>query len=190
MRRARHRDRVARARSAAGEVKHDIVKEKTHQQRSTDRVIATLWCSSCHPAGDIRQPAVKCNQSTVPTPPLPPPPSPPPSSPPPPPPPSPHPTSPPLPPPSTPPPSPPPPGLRRHRRRHHLLHQLRGHVHRHHPRSRHRHTDICNHPPPPPPPPASSPPPPSPSLLRRTHAHDAHATVGAITRRRRGAVSC
>jgi len=30
-------------------------------------VICTLWCGSSHPAGDHRQPMVKCNQSTVPT---------------------------------------------------------------------------------------------------------------------------
>ena len=48
-------------------VRHDVVKESAHQRRTTDRVICTLWCSSCHPAGDLRQPAVKTNLSTVPT---------------------------------------------------------------------------------------------------------------------------
>ena len=48
-------------------IRHDIIKEKAHQQRETDRVICTLWCSCTHPAGDLRQPAVKCNQSTVPS---------------------------------------------------------------------------------------------------------------------------
>jgi hypothetical protein len=55
---------------AVKEVKHDVVKEKAtggRAPRSIDRVICTMWCSACHPAGDLRQPAVKCNQSTVPT---------------------------------------------------------------------------------------------------------------------------
>jgi hypothetical protein len=55
---------------AVKEVKHDVVKEKATRgraPRNIDRVICTLWCSTCHPAGDIRQPAVKVNQSTVPT---------------------------------------------------------------------------------------------------------------------------
>ena len=33
-----------------------------------DRVICTLWCGASHPAGDMRQPSVKCNQSTLLTP--------------------------------------------------------------------------------------------------------------------------
>lgn len=47
-------------------VRFDTVKEKAHQQRSTDRAICTLWCGSTHPAGDLRQPSVKCNQGTCP----------------------------------------------------------------------------------------------------------------------------
>ena len=47
-------------------VRHDLVKEKASQKRSTDRVICTLWCGATHPPGDLRQPSVKCNQSTCP----------------------------------------------------------------------------------------------------------------------------
>ena len=51
-------------------VRADQVAEKassSNNARVKDRVICTLWCGSSHPAGDHRQPMVKCNQSTVPT---------------------------------------------------------------------------------------------------------------------------
>jgi hypothetical protein len=74
VRRARSRDRVARA-GCASRCQHGPRRRRQREEaaagsrapRETDRVICTLWCSSCHPAGDLRQPAVKCNQSTAPT---------------------------------------------------------------------------------------------------------------------------
>ena len=48
-------------------VRLDSVHEKAHQQRSTSRAICTLWCGSTHDPGDLRQPSVKCNQSTCPS---------------------------------------------------------------------------------------------------------------------------
>jgi hypothetical protein len=47
----------------------DVVKDKStrHAGREKDRVICTLWCGHIHPAGDMKQPSVTCNQSTVPT---------------------------------------------------------------------------------------------------------------------------
>ena len=52
-------------------IRHDTVREKASSDhpsaRLTDRVICTLWCGSTHPIGDLRQPSVKCNQSTVPS---------------------------------------------------------------------------------------------------------------------------
>ena len=47
-------------------IRTDVVKEKVGRRRQTDRVICTLWCGHTHPAGDLRQPSVKCNESTVP----------------------------------------------------------------------------------------------------------------------------
>jgi hypothetical protein len=49
-------------------VRLDEVTEKTgnRQGRKTSRVICTLWCCSTHPAGDLRQPSVKVNQSSMP----------------------------------------------------------------------------------------------------------------------------
>ena len=51
-------------------INNNPIKEKASSShpsaRVTDRVICTLWCSLLHPAGDLRQPSVKCNQSTVP----------------------------------------------------------------------------------------------------------------------------
>ena len=40
-----------------------------HKQRKTQtqRVTCTLWCGHRHDAGDLRRPAVMCNQSTVPS---------------------------------------------------------------------------------------------------------------------------
>ena len=47
-------------------VRNDKVVDRA-RGTEVDRVICTLWCASCHPAGDLRQPSVKCNQSTVPS---------------------------------------------------------------------------------------------------------------------------
>ena len=50
-------------------VRVDSVAEKASsgwRERSTTRVICRLLCGSSHPAGDLRQPSVKCNQTTVP----------------------------------------------------------------------------------------------------------------------------
>ena len=46
-------------------VRIDTVKDK---RRGTEmrRVICKMWCGSNHPAGDLKQPAVKCNQTDVP----------------------------------------------------------------------------------------------------------------------------
>jgi hypothetical protein len=46
-------------------VRVDIVRAKS-RGTETRRVICVLWCGSSHPAGDLRQPMVACNQSTVP----------------------------------------------------------------------------------------------------------------------------
>jgi hypothetical protein len=46
-------------------VRVDIIKPKS---RGTERrrAICTLWCGSSHPPGDLRQPMVACNETTVP----------------------------------------------------------------------------------------------------------------------------
>jgi hypothetical protein len=46
-------------------VRVDIVRTKS-RGTETRRAICTLWCGSSHPAGDLKQPMVGCNQTTVP----------------------------------------------------------------------------------------------------------------------------
>jgi hypothetical protein len=46
-------------------VRVDTVNSKSGSTART-RVICTLWCGSTHPAGDLRQPSVSCNQSNLP----------------------------------------------------------------------------------------------------------------------------
>ena len=47
----------------------EVVRDKSTRQagREKHRVICTLWCGHTHPAGDMKQPTVTCNQSTVPS---------------------------------------------------------------------------------------------------------------------------
>jgi hypothetical protein len=46
-------------------VRIDIVKSK-NRGTETRRAICTMWCGSSHTPGDLRQPSVMCNQTTVP----------------------------------------------------------------------------------------------------------------------------
>jgi hypothetical protein len=47
-------------------VRVDIVKRTKSRGTETRRVICVMWCGSSHPTGDLRQPMVCCNQSTMP----------------------------------------------------------------------------------------------------------------------------
>ena len=46
-------------------VTQDVVHDRARKTQH-NRVICSLWCGANHLAGDLRQPSVKCNQSTVP----------------------------------------------------------------------------------------------------------------------------
>ena len=48
--------------------KPEVVKDKLTRQSGNERhrVICTLWCGHTHEAGDMKQPSVTCNKSTVP----------------------------------------------------------------------------------------------------------------------------
>ena len=52
--------------TVVNEVIPDVV---VHKQRKTEtqRVTCSMWCGTNHPAGDLRRPAVMCNQSNVPS---------------------------------------------------------------------------------------------------------------------------
>jgi hypothetical protein len=45
----------------------EVIKDKQTRQagRKQHRLICTLWCGHTHDAGDMRQPSVTCNKSTV-----------------------------------------------------------------------------------------------------------------------------
>jgi hypothetical protein len=51
--------------SVVDTVRVDIMRVKS-RGTETYRAICTLWCGSSHPLGDLRQPMVGCNQTTLP----------------------------------------------------------------------------------------------------------------------------